>query len=384
MTIDRGAIGGSRSGMNERYARILLLLLLMLVLPACATRPGADTLNPTQVSGLEGKRVKVLVATDRALGEQHTYGSGRGSLRYEALTISIPPGHRPGKIEWSKARSRDPLESFVVVGRQQLDEQAFKNEVAARGGKGGPTAVFVHGYNYSLQEAVFRLAQLAADVDAPAPILFSWPSDAAVAGYIADRDAVTYARDDLTHVLKTLKMAQPGRKTLVMGHSLGGWLVMETLRQLRLQGRDDVIAGLEVGLAAPDIDVDVFRKQLEVVGPLDPPLTILVSADDGALGISRRLSGDRPRIGAADVTDTNLQAFAVRSNIRVVDISLAVASDPSKHDRFVYIAAAMGSGINKTEDAFGNLRQTGAFVFNAAGAAVGSPFTVVGSAIGGQ
>jgi len=354
------------------------------LLAACAARPGADTLNPTRIANLEGKQVKILVATDRALEapDRLAYGSGRGSLRYEELTVAIPPDHEPGKIEWSKARSGDPSASFVVVQRRRLSEQAFASEAGVRARKGPPTAVFVHGYNYSLQEAVFRTAQLAADVDrAAVPVLFSWPSEATVPGYIADRDAVTYARDDLAHVFEILAKAELNRSGLVIGHSMGGWLVMETLRQLRLQGRNDVIAMLEVALAAPDIDIDVFRRQLEVVGPLDPPLTILVSADDRALDLSRRLNGDHRRIGAVDVKDIRIQEAAARAKLRIVDISAAAATDPSRHDRFVYMAAAMGGPARSNEELFGNLRQGGAFVFTTAGATVGSPFVLVGRAI---
>lgn len=75
---------------------------------------------------------------------------------------------------------------------------------------------------------------------------------------------------------------------------MGGWLVMEALRQLRFEGRNDVLSKLQVVLAAPDIDADVFRKQIEVVGRLNPPLTILVSKDDRALKASSILGPMSP------------------------------------------------------------------------------------------
>ncbi|GLU29891.1 alpha/beta fold hydrolase [Brucella sp. NBRC 12950] len=331
--------------------------------------------------------VNVLVATDRAPDgpEQIGYGSGRAALRYEELTVSVPPGHQPGRIEWSRSRSHDPAASFVVVQRQRLDEAAFKLRVAEHSKGTGLTGVFVHGYNYSLQEAVFRVVQLGADVKGvTTPILFSWPSDAAVAGYIADRDAVMYARDDLAHVLNVLSTVPTSRKIGVIGHSMGGWLVMETLRQLRLQGQNEVIARLEVALAAPDIDIDVFRRQLDVVGPLEPPLTLFVSTDDRALDVSRRLAGNRPRVGAVDVTDPKLQEAARQVNVRVIDISSVNASDPSKHDRFVYFTAMEGQRLRDGADMLGSLQKTGAYVFNAAGATISSPFTLAGRVISEQ
>ena len=190
-----------------RSAVHLLLVLTVFLLAGCATRPGSDSLIPSAVSAPGAKLVTVFVATNRLPDgpEQVGYGSGRAEeLRYEELTVSIPPGHRPGNIEWTQARQQDPATSFVTVRRQQLDESSFKQRIASRA-KVGKVGVFVHGYNYSFQEAVFRLAQLGADIgDVTVPILFSWPSEATVGGYVADRDAATYSRDHLAHVLRSL------------------------------------------------------------------------------------------------------------------------------------------------------------------------------------
>jgi esterase/lipase superfamily enzyme len=333
------------------------------------------------------KPVSLLVATDRVTdGTRHgAYGNGRGKLVYEELTVSVPPGHEAGSIEWSEATAGDPTRSFVVTRRRRLDEQAFRREVASRSTEGGTTAVFAHGYNNTFAEAAFRLAQLASDAaDVNTPILFSWPSEAAVTGYVADRDAVTYARDDLAHVLAVVADARPRGKAVLAGHSMGGWLVMETLRQLRLEGRDHTIAAFEVALAAPDIDIDVFRRQVAVVGPLSPPLTILVSKDDRALMASQQLAGGRARVGAADVDDPRLEHIARQAKIRIVDISSLEAQDPARHDRFVRFAAIQSREMAKPTNAVGSLQKAGAYVFNAAGTAVASPFTLAGRALGGQ
>jgi esterase/lipase superfamily enzyme len=68
---------------------------------------------------------------------------------------------------------------------------------------------------------------------------------------------------------------------MVLAHSMGGLVTAEALRQLRSERQDRVIARLRrVILAAPDIDVDVFRAQLQTIGPLSPPMTLLVSKDE--------------------------------------------------------------------------------------------------------
>ena len=371
----------------ERAFLRAFLLMLALAIAGCATRPGAEALIPSAQKASGAKLVTMLVATDRAPDGPGLvgYGSGRASLRFEELTVSVPPGHQSGGIEWTQGTAHDPSRSFVLVKRRGLDETAFRQRAAARIRTQGTAGIFVHGYNYTLPEAAFRLAQLKADSsDVGVPILFSWPSEAAVTGYVADRDAVTYARDDLVRVLDVLSGIPTKRKIVLAGHSMGGWLVMEALRQLRLQKRNAVIDRFEVALAAPDIDVDVFRKQLSVIGPLKPPLTILVSSDDRALDVSRQLAGGRPRVGAADVQNPLLEAVARREKLRIVDISSVESSDGTKHDRFVRFIALQARETSSGAISAGSLRQAGAFVFNAAGAAVSSPFTLAGRAIAGQ
>ena len=49
----------------------------------------------------------------------------------------------------------------------------------------------------------------------------------------------------------------------IIAHSMGNWLAMETLRQLAIAGNRDLNGKLGyVVLASPDIDVDIFKKQM--------------------------------------------------------------------------------------------------------------------------
>jgi esterase/lipase superfamily enzyme len=181
-------------------------------------------------------------------------------------------------------------------------------------------------------------------------------------------------------VLKLIANIGMQQQVVLAGHSMGGWLVMETLRQLRLQGRDDVLRRFQVALAAPDIDIDVFRRQVDVIGRLSPALTILVARDDRALDFSGALTGGRRRVGTADVDDPVLQDVARRQHLRIVDISSVQASDGMLHDRFVRFAAIHSTALAGGGSAASSLQQAGAFIFNATGAALASPFTMIGRA----
>ncbi|MEQ1951790.1 alpha/beta hydrolase [Mesorhizobium yinganensis] len=126
--------------------------------------------------------------------------------------------------------------------------------------------------------------QLAADANIDGvPVLFAWPSQAELSGYVADREAVTYSRDNLVALLSRLARERSPEEITVFAHSMGGWLVIEALRRLKLQGHDDVVSRIKVVLAAPDIDENVFQSQLTVIGRMRRPITIFVSTDDVAL-----------------------------------------------------------------------------------------------------
>ena len=46
--------------------------------------------------------------------------------------------------------------------------------------------VFIHGFNVPFEDAIYRTAQLAHDLDFDgAPILYSWPSRGTMLGYVA-------------------------------------------------------------------------------------------------------------------------------------------------------------------------------------------------------
>ncbi|MFP3398752.1 alpha/beta hydrolase, partial [Brevibacterium sp. SIMBA_078] len=74
-----------------------------------------------------------------------------------------------------------------------LSEETFNTDLGRIAKSGRQIGLFVHGYNHSYQEALFRGAQMAADADIDGiPVVFSWPSQAKVTGYIADKQSATY------------------------------------------------------------------------------------------------------------------------------------------------------------------------------------------------
>jgi esterase/lipase superfamily enzyme len=349
---------------------------------ACASRPGPEALRPVAIAAPQ-ESVSVLLATtrERSPTEPDAFTVGRSSiLNYQAYRISIPPLHTTGKIEWPAEEPGDPQASFVVTASAPLDLAEVRSAVGAQSNPSGEVAVFVHGYNTSYEEAVFRVAQLAHDMRfAGKAIAFAWPSSARIAGYVADRESSTYSRDLFEKFLNDLAATPGVNKIDLVAHSMGNWLAVETLRQARLRGHSRFIAKLnEVVLLSPDVDVDVFRADLDDIGRLNAPITMLISSDDRALRISQRLAGGVPRVGNLDGDDPRLAAIERKYDLRIVDLSKFSGNDFSNHSKFLTAlpqlkALAAAHAGDAEESAFD---KGGVFVYDAGNSVLQLPDTM--------
>lgn len=365
-------------------AGIILALVLIAGLAGCTSRPGPDVL--TTVRPLPGTaQVKVFAVTTRTrvTPDTNAYDNGKSiASNYAELNVSIPPGHKDSQIEWpKKGKKPNPKTDFAVTQQSVLDRDTFYAQVKAANPASKKVGVYVHGYNSNFQESVYRMAQMSADAKFTAtPIAFSWPSQGELAGYVADKDSATYSRDYLVDLMKELTKDRAVGDVTIFGHSMGGWLVVEALRQLKLEGRQDVLVKLNVILAAPDIDSDLFRTQMAVIGKLPRPMIILVSKDDRALEASKILSYSTARVGRLDVDDPKVQEAAVEAGIVLIDITQIQSMDSANHSRFADVAAlypALTAESAKKKD----LGNAGAFVFDAAAATISSPFRIVSGAL---
>src|SRR5690606_30137597 len=123
--------------------------------------------------------------------------------------------------------------------------------------------VFVHGYNTRFEEAVYRFAQIVHDSRAPAlPVLFTWPSRGRLLEYAYDRESANYSRDALEAILQTMAKDKAVGEISILAHSMGNWVTLEALRQMSIRNGALSPKIKSVMLAAPDVDVDVFRRQI--------------------------------------------------------------------------------------------------------------------------
>lgn len=281
--------------------RRMLMLMAATGLSACSDRFHAPLMP--QAADLGSLR-PVFVASNRVPDPQGWFTNRRAEQSsYLKLGVSIPPSHKTGRISNGFANPR-PETDFTIASRQDLgDRQGFRAAMA-RAIRSAPadrreTVVYIHGYNNSFFDGVFRTAQIIHDFDVPAvAVHFSWPSAAHPLGYTYDRDSLLLSRDALERMLYDLRAASPGR-ILLVAHSLGAMLLMETLRQIEIADpgwSERALGG--VVLIAPDLDIEVFRTQARRFRDLPRPFVIFVSKRDRALALSARINRAGTRLGS--------------------------------------------------------------------------------------
>jgi esterase/lipase superfamily enzyme len=386
---------------GQWLGRGLAVAIVAAGLSACGGRPPKGVMEPVATPLPAGATpVPLFVATTRARPKDPLLmfaGERSRSLDFARVVISVPPNHVAGEIEWPRSAVGDPAQHFVTTDRSFLKDETFidgiRKAVAARPPGERTVLLFIHGYNTMFEEAVYRLAQIVNDSGFKGvPVLFTWPSRGQVLQYPYDRESAIFSRDELEEIMNQIARKSGATKFDVLAHSMGNMLFMETLRQAAIRGNGTFGGKLgEVMLAAPDIDIDVFRKQIRTVLPLRIPITIFVSADDKALGISKLVWGGEARAGATTISDPDVLARLEKNNITVVDLSDVKTDDRTNHGKFA-ASPQVVQLIGKRLAADGGVKTRGAglgeslAIFGGAvgrtvGGAVALPATIVGGAV---
>jgi esterase/lipase superfamily enzyme len=295
---------------------------------------------------------RVFVVSTRKGGNHSTELTPGAVARYSLDTITVPPGHSAGDLERPNWGAPDPRRHIAIAEHSALDDREFRSQLAAqisgRVGLARDVLVYVHGFNTSLDDARFRLAQLVVDGNfSGVPVLFTWPSKSALLAYGADKESATASRDAYLKVLNEIAATPGVGRVHILAHSMGTWLTMETLREAALSGTPELNGKLgQVLLAAPDIDLSVFRQQ---VSRLDASkFSVFVSKGDRALQLSAGLQGDR-RLGALDPGSSRDRELIDGLGVSVYDIS-AFSSGLIGHDNYANapaVVSQIGATLNK-------------------------------------
>jgi esterase/lipase superfamily enzyme len=301
---------------------LLIAGLAALMVSGC----GSTGMTEISDSGPQARPLSMFVVSTRkgesgAASEAAAEGPPRDSLQM----VGVPPGHQVGQLERPSLGAPDPLKHFSQISRRGLDEKTFLAELAThlsgRIGSNRDVLLYVHGFNTSYDEARFRLAQIVEDGRfGGVPVLFTWPATSSLLDYGAAKENATISRDALAKLIRQLSDTPGVGRVHILAHSMGAWMTMEALRENAIAGSPDLNGRLgDVMLAAPDIDLNVFRQQLARIDPSH--VFVLVAANDRALSISRTLAGDRQRLGALDPKNPADRAALEALGVKVYDLS---------------------------------------------------------------
>ena len=278
------------------------ILAAFVVLAGCSDRTHAPIVPAALTIGTNKT---VFVGTTRKRDPNGTFGIHRSNvLQLLELEISIPPKRDLGTIS-DGFEKPNPIKDFAIGSQKSFAKPTdFQAALRRKSDVLNEVTVFVHGYNYSFSDSAFRIAQLAHDLELPSTMVsYAWPSRGNVLGYEYDADSALFARDGLQDLLENIKAS--GTESIVLvAHSMGGNVAMETLRQLEIKEpgwSSRNISG--VVLISPDINVDLFLAQTTSFKKLPEPFVVFKSPADKALLISARLRWEDERLGS--VSDTS-------------------------------------------------------------------------------
>jgi esterase/lipase superfamily enzyme len=337
----------------------VLAIALTIACGSCTGRPSQGVLVPVTESVPGTSRVPIFVATTRQRsttdpGEMFS-GDRAAEVSYAAITVSIPPdaSRKVGEVQWPASLPGDPRRDFVTASADYLDKQTFTASIAAIAKQTGRSKilVFVHGFNNRFDDAVYRFAQIVHDSKVPAiPVLFTWPSrgEMRLRAYTYDRESANYSRDALEGLLNMLVSYPTVTEVNLLAHSMGNWVALEALRGRSMRGtqtlgpiKTDKLKN--VMLVAPDVDVDVFRMQIQRMGAARPRIALFVSQDDEALNLSKNIWGGIPRLGDVDPTQEPYRSEFARDRIMVFDLTKLETTGDNAHDRaFEDVTSVMG------------------------------------------
>ncbi len=323
---------------SARGAVRAAVLAPLFVIAACASNhEGALLPVAAAPQGLE--RVDMLVATTREASEAPGVlfnGERADSMSFRDIVVSLPPSRELGSVQWPRPGAADPKRDFAVVSESAVAPADVSRDLSRLTPRSGRALVYVHGYNTRFEAAVFQFAQLTHDMGAlVAPVLFSWPSRGRLLQYVYDRESANYSRTDFADLLRTVARNPRVTDVVVIAHSMGAWLATESLRQIALEDGRVPKKISNVILASPDLDVDVFRRQIREMGPDRPLITVFVSREDRALRLSALIAGGITRVGAVDLTEPQSVAeLEATPGVVVLDLSALRTSDRLNHSKF--------------------------------------------------
>lgn len=277
------------------------------------------------------REVPVFYGTDRfATGSKKpdtAFSNQRSrarSLHLGVCRVSVPRSHQPGMIEepsiWRLQFRPDPSKHLVLLDREPLSSRLFFERIQGTLGRSvrKELLVFVHGFNVSFKDAVLRTAQLATDLRIDGvPVVYSWPSEASLLGYMVDSNNAEWTIQHLEPFLRDLSQRSGASSIYLVAHSMGNRPLTRALERIALQltaASPSRPPFSQILLTAPDIDAEVFADLARSFHRIGERVTLYASSQDVALNVSNWVN-KYPRAGDSG------EGMPVASNVDIIDVS---------------------------------------------------------------
>lgn len=285
----------------------------------------------------------------------------RIDLRNLRFFVSSGPADALHDFSTWRSVKRDEFVSLLLQETQQFpmlsDEDNAKQQ---------HVTLFIHGYNVSWQDAAKRYGQIKRDLfdgqgSLGVPILFTWPSDGTVVGYLPDREDARASAPQISdlfvmlhdHLVKMQRAAAinlvrsgsaEGRsrttvctaKISVIAHSMGNYVMQNALAiaSKKLNNPQLVTLVHQLIMVAADVDNDLFQddKPADSDGALMTNLCYricaLYSGLDQVLGASAGLKhfGTR-RLGRSGLADPS----RTQDNVSQFDVTPLIEGIRNTH-----------------------------------------------------
>lgn len=298
--------------------KIILVLFLSVFLSMATGLPTSLAIASTPTGGsatLDGEvwkyiQIPVSFVTDRQqtgnTNPRSMYGGDRAkNLSYGITYVSIPRLREVGELKdppfWEFLfLGEDPTKYISLRNIENQTRDEFYSLLASRVRYSAEKKafIFVHGYNVTFEDAAKRTAQITYDLKFDgASVFYSWPAQGEIKDYFKDSANVEWTQATLKNFLEDFFVKTEAQNVYLIAHSMGTRAMAGAVKSLMLEKPDLMEKLTEIILAAPDIDADIFKRDIApIFVNLRKPVTIYASSNDMALKASEVVNG-YPRSG---------------------------------------------------------------------------------------
>ena len=216
--------------------------------------------------------------------------------------VNVPFKHNIGDLEADPAN--DPDQYFRFMAHKPVPERDFLSSVTSN--PFPEVILFVHGFNVSFEEAVYRSAQIKYDLKFPGEVvLFTWPAGSKSGGVFEALSLSSTYKDNQKNAQATVTILKDFIKSLhssgkilhIIVHSMGHQIVLPALSDLSSDGDKKIVS--ELILNAPDYPSSTFYGISSKIQKLARRVTVYCSPGDKALIASRRVNENK-RLGSCE------------------------------------------------------------------------------------